>query len=98
MDKYINRNQNSRRADIMQILKYQTNIQNPKSAQRLCLLLQQIIADFVIFFEREQSNYILVLKGNREVPNRVMQTMNKQGIEWLLLTRENHSQEFNIQL
>lgn len=69
----------------MQTIRYQTNIKNRKAAHSFRIQLQQTIADFVIRFERQQNDYILVLKGNRAVPDIIIQAFNKEGVDYRLL-------------
>lgn len=66
-------------------LRFKTNIKNQNSASKLVLHLQQIIADFVIQFECEQSDYIFILKGNREVSSLLEKALIRQGIDYSLL-------------
>lgn len=73
----------------MPILRYKTNIKNQKIADKFLLHLQQKMADFVIRFELEQDDYILTLKGNRDVSHLVWQALTKEDIQYHLLTPEN---------
>lgn len=72
----------------MQTLRYKIDVDNAKTLHKLGLQLQQIIADFIIQFESEQTYYILIIKGNREVADLIKKTLNLQGVSYLLLNTQ----------
>jgi len=69
----------------MRTLRYKIDVDNAIVAHKLGLQLQQIIADFIIQFESKQADYILIIKGNREVTDLIKNTLNLQGINHFLL-------------
>lgn len=64
----------------MIVKQYKTNVTSQHIADFLIVCLQGIIADFIIDFDHQ--NYVLTVKGHREVSNIVIELLNQHRIEY----------------
>ncbi len=63
----------------MHIEAYKTNVKTKKDASLLVALLQFVISDCIINFDRQGRENILKIETNRDIEEMVYRVFNKQG-------------------
>lgn len=65
----------------MHIEAYKTNVKSKKDATLLVALLQFVISDCIINFDRQGRENILKIETNRDIEEMVYRVFNKQGFQ-----------------
>jgi len=63
----------------MHIEAYKTNVKTKKDASLLVALLQFVISDCIINFDKQGRENILKIETNRDIEEMVYRVFNKQG-------------------
>ena len=65
----------------MHIEAYKTNVKTKKDASLLVTLLQFVISDCIINFDRQGQENILKIETNRDIKEMVYRVFNKHGFQ-----------------
>ena len=64
---------------------YKTNVRTKKDATLLIALLQFVISDCIIIFDKQGRENILKIETNRDIQEMVYGVFNKQGFQCQLI-------------